>query len=56
MLASMGIETGLDFDALLALRGEGRAAGWKASRCTARSGAPGLPKTMRAGGSGMSTR
>ena len=56
MLASMGIETGQDFDALLALRAQGRAAGWKARPCTARSGAPACPRPCaREAGRRMST-
>jgi crotonobetainyl-CoA:carnitine CoA-transferase CaiB-like acyl-CoA transferase len=51
MLASMGIETGLDFDALLALRG--KLATWlKASNCTARCGAPACPRRCAASGGG----
>jgi hydroxymethylglutaryl-CoA lyase len=43
MLASMGIDTGIDFDKLMALRGQ-VAAGWRAKPCTARCGARACPK------------
>ena len=41
LMASMGVPTGLDFDALIALRAQRRPTGWRASRCTAPSRAPG---------------
>ncbi len=43
MLASMGIDTGVDIDALLALRQQVQV-GFPEKRCTARCGAPDCPE------------